>query len=994
MHRRIHHTNCLVLMLALSLPSATAAAIAIDEVLADPPSGTTGDANQDGTRKTYEDEFIELYNSGPDTVSLAGWRLGDDDIAYASLFAFPDSTLLPPNSRLLLFGGGMPTGFAVPAFADDGRIGNGLSNGGDTVILFNSTGDTVDVVALATWPKDQSVVRVPTGSGAFVAHKTASPSDSPFSPGRALADSAAQTATPAPPTVSTTDTSQTTTTSASTDPNPEPTPTRPQPQYPIFISEILADPPSGIIGDANRDGQRDTYQDEFIELYNAGSAPISLAGWRLMDDDIKTDAAFRFPDGALLAPGSYVVLFGGGHPTDFTIPVFADDGRIGNGLTNSGDRLLLLDAAADTVLDVIFTSASSIDQSLIRDNDRYRRHNQLPGRGLFSPGQAQTEYTSFAITDPELTEGQTAKLVLVGHHPTGSDTLDATSFKWLSVDPHIAEIRPAAKVKGLRPGRTRLECWLKPLFIAQRQIRIRPLEPHNDPPRILSTPDTTAFAGGRYRYPVRATDPEHNTLVFTLAQAPPWLDLDYQSGLMQGRAPDTTGIFTIAFEAADGRGGLAAQSYRLHLLPRPQVRIDEVLSDPPLGARGDANQDGHRHTYEDEFVELYNAGQTPADLGGCSLSDGDGKAFAFPALTILAPGGRAVVFGGGTPSGPFTFSAGGRIGDGLGNRRDELYLIGPRGLDTLAHLTYDLRRDPDQSLVDHGQILHAAWPGRDPFSPGMPRPLLQSLRPPQHKLNLVQGEKRQLRLLGHYSDGGEYPVATTAAWTSSNPAVAAITANGALSAIDTGTCQLSVHLDSFAIYPDTLIVQIRLPLAAALRYTPTWEDSLPRTIPQPFIVRSNHPEKHTYIWSLNSQRLPIMAPQYLHPPSVLQIDTIRVEVRRGLETSTRQWILHPVPTAKLVSTRHNPLLQAWPNPFNYTSNLHFQQTTAGPTHLALYNLQGQRVRTLVDAIFNAGSHQIAWDGLDQRGRSVATGLYLARLITPTMQTHSKLLLLR
>jgi hypothetical protein len=74
-----------------------------------------------------------------------------------------------------------------------------------------------------------------------------------------------------------------------------------------------------------------------------------------------------------------------------------------------------------------------------------------------------------------------------------------------------------------------------------------------------------------------------------------------------------------------------------------------VLSGPPAGISGDANNDGHRHAYEDEFVEPLNAGQTSVDLSDCSLSDGDGKTSAFPAETFLPPGVRAVVFGGGTP---------------------------------------------------------------------------------------------------------------------------------------------------------------------------------------------------------------------------------------------------------------------------------------------------------------------------------------------------------
>jgi hypothetical protein len=97
------------------------------------------------------------------------------------------------------------------------------------------------------------------------------------------------------------------------------------------------------------------------------------------------------------------------------------------------------------VLDYTFTSKSNLNQSLVRHDQIYRPHTALPGRGLFSPGRAQTQYNTFAIADPELKEGQTRNLVLVGTHPTGMDTLDASDFQWLSVAPAIAEIRTCAQ---------------------------------------------------------------------------------------------------------------------------------------------------------------------------------------------------------------------------------------------------------------------------------------------------------------------------------------------------------------------------------------------------------------------------------------------------------------------------------------------------------------------------------------------------------------------
>ena len=68
----------------------------------------------------------------------------------------------------------------------------------------------------------------------------------------------------------------------------------------LRISEILADPPPGLNGDANGDGKRDGREDEFVELWNAGTVPVPIGGWALGDDDASANRMFRFPEGTLV----------------------------------------------------------------------------------------------------------------------------------------------------------------------------------------------------------------------------------------------------------------------------------------------------------------------------------------------------------------------------------------------------------------------------------------------------------------------------------------------------------------------------------------------------------------------------------------------------------------------------------------------------------------------------------------------------------------------
>ena len=175
----------LLLVILLAFAPLAEATVVISEVLADPPTGDAGDANQDGQRDTYEDEFIELYNAGSAPVDISGWQLCDDDVELDNCFQFPSDAVIEPGSYVVLFGGGNPSGFTVPVYTDDGTIGNGLKNSGEAIRLIDDTGAEVASVSHDDWPSDQSIVRNPPDGDAFEPHKTASPTGEPFSPGRA-----------------------------------------------------------------------------------------------------------------------------------------------------------------------------------------------------------------------------------------------------------------------------------------------------------------------------------------------------------------------------------------------------------------------------------------------------------------------------------------------------------------------------------------------------------------------------------------------------------------------------------------------------------------------------------------------------------------------------------------------------------------------------------------------------------------------------------------
>ena len=69
----------------------------------------------------------------------------------------------------------------------------------------------------------------------------------------------------------------------------------------------------------------------------------------------------------------------------------------------------------------------------------------------------------------------------------------------------------------------------------------------------------------------------------------------------------------------------------------------------------------------------------------------------------------------------------------------------------------------------------------------------------------------------------------------------------------------------------------------------------------------------------------------------------------------------------------------YPNPFNSATWIPYRLGSAGDVHLDIYNLLGQRIRTLVNKVQAVGTYRIRWDGLSQAGAEVASGVYIARL---------------
>lgn len=88
------------------------------------------------------------------------------------------------------------------------------------------------------------------------------------------------------------------------------------------------------------------------------------------------------------------------------------------------------------------------------------------------------------------------------------------------------------------------------------------------------------------------------------------------------------------------------------------------------------------------------------------------------------------------------------------------------------------------------------------------------------------------------------------------------------------------------------------------------------------------------------------------------------------------------------------LLQNYPNPFNSGTNISYQLAESGQVLLRIFNVTGQTVKTLVDESQPAEFYAVRWDGRDDRGLPVASGVYFCYLQAGRFAQSRKMILVR
>ncbi len=91
---------------------------------------------------------------------------------------------------------------------------------------------------------------------------------------------------------------------------------------------------------------------------------------------------------------------------------------------------------------------------------------------------------------------------------------------------------------------------------------------------------------------------------------------------------------------------------------------------------------------------------------------------------------------------------------------------------------------------------------------------------------------------------------------------------------------------------------------------------------------------------------------------------------------------------------NNMMLTNYPNPFNPETTIYFSVKNGTEASLTIYNMKGQVVKTLHDGFINPGEQRFVWEGKDDKGRSVGSGVYLYRLKSDEYVQVNKMLMVK
>lgn len=365
--KQVYRAVLLLLVLLLAGQSARVG----DFVFAAPVAQTVGNPKivisafrtRAGTSGT--DEYVELFNADNVTVNISGWLLRSSNNSGSSIVlraTIPNGTSLLPGQYYLL----VSTASAFYTIRDF-QFSAGVADDGGFAI-FTSSGDLVDAVGMSNlggykegtplvpMPNTATVLNyVRAGGGCIDTGDNAADflSQTSFTPRNLssvqnyCADTATPTNTPTDTSTPTETSTPTLTATATITPTPTLTPTA--------TATVTYPPLMLLINEVAWAGTAANTAHEWMELYNPGTQPINLAGWRLVSSG--TSPAIDIALTGSIPAGGYFLLE---RSTDNAVSTIPADQIYTGALSNDGDTLRLIAPDGVTVVDTANLNAAGV----------------------------------------------------------------------------------------------------------------------------------------------------------------------------------------------------------------------------------------------------------------------------------------------------------------------------------------------------------------------------------------------------------------------------------------------------------------------------------------------------------------------------------------------------------------------------------------------------------------------------------------------------------
>jgi hypothetical protein len=155
------------------------------------------------------------------------------------------------------------------------------------------------------------------------------------------------------------------------------------------------------------------------------------------------------------------------------------------------------------------------------------------------------------------------------------------------------------------------------------------------------------------------------------------------------------------------------------------------------------------------------------------------------------------------------------------------------------------------------------------------------------------------------------------------------------------------------------------------------------------------------MYNMSNQPIPAGEGSIVSLPAVLKSyaqDDVKIQLKQAVLADEKAALI-PVGEKSPSIPVAFELNQNYPNPFNPSTTISFSLPSASgggysPTTLRIYNVLGRRVRTLVDEPLAAGTHDVVWDGRDDQGNQVASGIYFYKLRSGDFEDTKKMVMMK